>query len=321
MLGNSIIKRLFFAAIFFVSYSGYSQKNPSELGLVLDNDLYVSTVSDRYYTNGFEIFYKYLGQKQTEKIHKRINEFRIGQYIYNPYNIRAADIKRNDRPFAGYLFGSYGMHTFYQNESVLKLDFQAGFVGPNAFGQEMQEFFHNTFGYVAVEGWEHQIKNALALQLNASYSHKILNSLSSPYNDFHASAEVKAGTVNSGISIGILSRLSLKPLLPMFQSNMHHASIDKDKDAFGKQNEFYLFLAPHLNYQLYDATIQGSMFSDNSPVTYDVVPFRFNAEAGLKYRKGKWDLAYVFVYRGKEPKNDGVKGFVYGSITFGYFLQ
>ncbi len=320
MSGNSITKmRLPFILLFF-GFVGYCQKSPAELGLVLDNDLYVSTVSDRYYTNGFEIFYRYLGKKQTEKINKRIHDFRIGQYIYNPYNIRASEIFRNDRPFAGYLFGNYGMHTFYQNQSVLKLDFQAGYVGPNAFGREMQEFFHNTFGYIAVEGWEHQIRNALALQLNASYSHKILNKLSSTYHDFHASADVKAGTVNSGISIGVLSRLSLKPLLPVYQSNLYQASIDRDKDAFRKQSEFYLFLVPHLNYQLYDATIQGSMFSDNSPVTYDVMPFRFNAEAGLKYRKGKWDLSYVFVYRGKELKRDGVKGFIYGSITLGYFL-
>lgn len=320
MWGNSTTKmRLLFFLLFF-TLLGYSQKNPAEFGLVLDNDLYVSTVSDRYYTNGFEIFYRYLGKKQTEKVNKRINEFRIGQYIYNPYNIRASEIFRNDRPFAGYLFASYGMHTFYQSQSVLKLDFQAGYVGPNAFGREMQEFFHNSFGYIAVEGWEHQIRNALALQLNASYSHKILPGLSSNYHDFHASADVKAGTVNSGISIGVLSRLSLKPLLPVYQSNLYQASIDKDKDAFQKQSEFYLFLAPHFNYQLYDATIQGSMFSDNSPVTYAVMPFRFNAEAGLKFRKGKWDLSYVFVYRGKELKRDDVKGFIYGSITLGYFL-
>ncbi|AWA29319.1 DUF2219 domain-containing protein [Flavobacterium magnum] len=316
---NSIIKSLL-VPVLFIPIFEYGQKSPAEIGLVLDNDLYVSTVSDRYYTNGFEIFYRYPAKKQTATIRKSINDFRIGQYIYNPYNIRAAEISRNDRPFAGYLFGSYGRHIFFENESVLKLDFQAGYVGPNAFGRDMQEFFHNTFGYVAVEGWEHQIRNALALQLNGSYTYKILNKLSSPYHDLYASAEVKAGTVNAGLSIGILSRLSLRPLLPMHQSNMYHASVDRDRDAFDRQQEFYLFLAPHLNYQLYDATIQGSMFADNSPVTFQVVPFRFNAEAGLKYRKGRWDLAYIFVYRGKEPKNDGVKGFIYGSITLGYFL-
>ncbi|OYU79875.1 MAG: hypothetical protein CFE23_12175 [Flavobacterium sp. BFFFF1] len=309
-----------FLFLIFFAIIGVGQTRPAEIGLVLDNDLYVSTVSDRYYTNGFEIFYKYLNKTQPEMVAKRISEFRLGQYIYNPYNIVASDIARNDRPFAGYLFGSFGVHTFYKNESVLKLDFQAGYVGPNAFGREMQEFFHNSFGYIAVQGWELQIKNALALQVNATYSHKIANAISSSFNDFHASAEVKAGTVNTNISLGLTSRLSLKPLLPIYDSNLYHAALNNDKSVFKNQSEYFLFLSPHVQYQLYDATIQGSLFNDNSPVTYAVQPFRFNAEAGLKYRKGKWDLSYVFVYRGKEVMRDGVKGFIYGSITLGYFL-
>jgi hypothetical protein len=32
-------------------------------------------------------------------------------------------------------------------------------------------------------------------------------------------------------------------------------------------------------------TTQGSLFNDNSAVTFDLIPIRFNGEVGFKYRK------------------------------------
>jgi hypothetical protein len=55
--------------------------------------------------------------------------------------------------------------------------------------------------------------------------------------------------------------------------------------AGSSESEFYFYIAPSINYQLYDATIQGSLFSNRSPITFSLVPYRFNGEAGFKYRK------------------------------------
>mgnify|MGYP003463255755 len=42
--------------VFFLimSLTAFAQKHAAEVGLILDNDLYTSTVNDKYYTNGFE---------------------------------------------------------------------------------------------------------------------------------------------------------------------------------------------------------------------------------------------------------------------------
>lgn len=298
-----------------------AQKRASEIGVVLDNDLYTSTVNDKYYTNGFEIYYRYLNKNSNPEVNKSVSEFRIGQYIYNPYTINANNIAKNDRPFAGYIFGRFGLHRYYQNESVVKLNFQLGYVGPNAFGEELQKLFHKSFGYKKVRGWQHQIENALAVQTNLFYSKKLFPSLKSENIDFHAVADVNAGTVLDGISVGFLSRISLKKLLPVYNSNLYDAALNSDSQFYKQESEFYFYIAPYLNYRLYDATIQGSMFNDNSPVTFALMPFRFNGEAGLKYRKNKLDLSYSFIYRGKEAKNDLIKGYFYGSIGIGYFLN
>lgn len=305
--------------VLLASYSVSAQKRPAEIGIVFDNDLYVSTVNDKYYTNGFEFFYRYLISNENEKISKKIVEFRLGQYIYNPQTIRAADINKNDRPFAGYLFGEVGLNTFYQNESVLKVSGQLGYVGPNAFGEEVQRGFHDLFGYRNVYGWEHQIKNAFAVQANVFYSIKLFPKKES-YVDVQLQAEASVGTIFNSLTVGPVARFSLKKLLPVYNSNLYDGSLRADKN-YKEESEFYFYASPKINYQVYDATIQGSMFNDNSPVTFPIEPFRFNAEAGLKFRKNHLNLSYSFVYRGREAKNRVIEGYFYGSIGVGYLLN
>lgn len=302
-----------------VSCTVLAQKKPTEIGIVFDNDLYVSTVNDKYYTNGFEFFYRYLTDSKNEKANKKIIEFRLGQYIYNPQTIRADNYFKNDRPFAGYLFGEAGLNTFYQNQSVLKINGQIGYVGPNAFGEEVQEVFHETFGYKKVSGWQYQIKNAFAVQANVFYSVKLFPRKES-HVDVQLQAEASVGTIFNSIATGPVARLSLKKLVPVYNSNLYDGSLRADRN-YKEESEFYLYVSPKLNYQAYDATIQGSIFNDNSPVTFPLEPFRFNADAGLKYRKNHWNLSYSFMWRGREAKNRVIQGYYYGSIGVGYLLD
>lgn len=312
-------KKTFSIALLFVSVVVFAQKNPAEVGIVFENDLYTSSVNDKYYTNGFEFFYRYLVQNDNEKVNKKMIEFRLGQHIFNPQTIRAADIFKNDRPFAGYLFGEIGYSTFYQNQSVLKLMGQLGYVGPNALGEEMQRSFHDVFGYRNVYGWEYQIKNALAIQANVFYSVKIAPKKESQI-DLQVQAKANVGTIFNSITVGPLARFSLKKLLPVYTSNLYDGSLRSDKN-YEEESEFYFYISPKLNYQAYDATIQGSMFNNSSPVTFPLESFRFNGEAGLKFRKNQWNLSYAFVYRGREAKNRVIQGYFFGSIGIGYLLD
>ena len=151
----------------------FGQNKMNEIGLITDNDLYTSSKNDKYYTNGLEFFYRFLVKNDQEAINKKVLEFRIGQYIYNPRTIKANDAKLNDRPFAGYLFAEAGRTSFYQNESVFKVAVQFGFIGVNSFAEEMQKEFHAIFNYKSVQGWQYQIKNAVALQTNFLFSKKL----------------------------------------------------------------------------------------------------------------------------------------------------
>ncbi|WP_370029702.1 lipid A deacylase LpxR family protein [Flavobacterium sp. 28YEA47A] len=297
-----------------------AQQRNGEIGLIIDNDLFTSTVNDQYYTNGIEIFYRYLNRNEDPKINKKTTEFRIGQYIYNPHTVEAKLISKHDRPFAGYLFAEAGIAKFYQNESVLKFGTQLGVIGPNSQAEGFQKLFHKAFGYKDVEGWNYQIHNGVAVQGSLFYSKK-LGPKQTGKIDYHIQGEANLGSVFTGITIGPLARISLKKtLLPIYDSGLYGASLNADKAKYKEQSEFYFYINPNLNVQVYDATIQGRLFNDNSPVTYNLIPLRFNGEAGFRYRKNHWNLHYLFVFRSKELRNDRMENYFYGSIGATYLL-
>ena len=318
-MGN---RNAFFALFLLTTILGFGQSKTKEFGFITDNDLYTSSKNDMYYTNGLELFFRYLSKNENEKINKKITEFRVGQYIYNPRFINKEAVLKNDRPFTGYLFAEAGRSFFYQSESVLKTDFQLGYMGPNAFGRETQESFHHVIGYKKVYGWENQLHNALAVQAHVMYSKKLFPSKHNDFVDLHFQSEANLGTIFDGVSTGFLSRIGFKKLLPVYDSNLHDASVSSQPQF--NVREFYFYAMPSVNYQFYDATIEGSMFSNTSPVTFELEPLRFNAEFGLKYRHNNFNISYSFLYRGRElkdPETNTNSGYFYGSIRLGFLIK
>lgn len=295
-----------------------AQRFPAEIGVVSDNDLYVSTVSDKYYTAGFEFFYRFITPASTADV-KKIWDFRIGQYIFNPRTRKANDPAVIDRPFAGYLFAEAGKGYFRPNR-VLKWNAQLGIVGPSSFAEETQKAIHFLGGYKKVRGWQHQIHDTFAAQLGLSYAASVLKPGKA---DLNFQGEVNAGTVLVNARVGLLSRFSLKgALLSLQESNLYGGALSSDPGFYKGRREFYFYISPNLKYVGYDATIQGSMFNDDSPVTYGVRPLLFSGEAGFKYRRNRWSVSYSFIYHNKEVKDSPANyGHYYGSVVISRFLE
>lgn len=310
-----LCKKALLVIAIMISILAFGQQKNTEIGITTDNDLYTSSRNDKYYTNGLEVFYRFLSKNKKKEVNKGITEIRIGQYIYTPRFLNSPRKEIMDRPFAGYLFGEIGKNIFYRNESVFKIDLQIGVVGPNSFAKETQKSFHDLVGYKVVRGWEYQIKSTLAVQSHFLFSKNIFSKKNNKIVDFHFQSEANLGTIFTGGSAGFMTRIGFLKLIPMYDSNFYGGSIRS------KAKEFYFYIAPSINYQLYDATIEGSLFNNNSPVTYGLVPFRFNGEAGLKYRRNNLNLAYSFVYRGKEVRNKDNKGYFYGSISVSFLFK
>lgn len=165
-----------FLVLFLGTFSVlYSQKKlRKEFSIKTDNDLYISYSKDRYYTSGVFLSYRALGKNTTKRLEKKILEWEIGHQMYTPFRAVVTDISMHDRPFASYLYGSFGIQRVYTNNQILNTSIQIGMIGPAAFGKELQDAIHDIYNFDKAVGWKHQIKNAFGLNLQASYQKLIV---------------------------------------------------------------------------------------------------------------------------------------------------
>lgn len=297
------MRSLFTSVLFsFICLTGFAQSFKNEFGFKTENDAYLATLNDRYYTNGLFIYYRRAidPAKFSEKIEKKTYEISVGQKMYTPYWGQVAKKEDQDRPFAGYLYAGGAYSVFFKNESVLKTSVEIGTVGPNSLAQDAQRFLHKTVGFYTPAGWDYQIKNELTLNLAANYS-KLLIRSNDQVVDLSGQGYANLGTTFSGAGASVLFRAG--KLNQLFNSAYHNAVIGNAKTKSLNESEFFFYARPQLNFVAYDATIQGSLFNDISPVTFGVKPIVFEQQFGVNYSSRRFTVDFNIIFKTKEVKS------------------
>ena len=306
----------------FISFCIVSQQKFSkEFSFVTDNDLYVSFDRDRYYTSGIFLNYRYLAKNNNKNLEKRIIEWQIGHQMYTPNNPTFIRIDMQDRPFAAYLYSSFGIKKVYKNNVILNTKLQLGIIGPEALGQNLQRFIHNIYGYKEPVGWKYQIKRALGLNLGTEYIYFLGKNKSNTF-DVSWIGKGNLGTVHTDFSTGFNFRIGLIPLQGIDNSIGFNTNLNDDSTKDKRAIESFFYLKPMLRYTLYDATIQGSFLNTSSPVIKELVPFVFDVEVGFKFTLNRYNFGYIFNYN--TSKSKGLRytyGNKYGSIIMSYVLH
>ena len=316
------MKYFIFTLLLFVSSITISQEKFSEeISFITDNDLYVSTVRDRYYTSGIFLAYRYLSNNKKESLEKRILEWKLGHEMYTPNKAVVYNINQHDRPFAGYLYGSFGISRVYKKPQILNTSIQIGAIGSNSYAEELQEFIHDIYGFNKAVGWEYQIKNAFALNFNAEYLKTILNTERNLF-DITWTNELNLGTVYTNLSTGINARIGFKPLQKISNSIAFNTSLNNEQNNSFREVESFLYIKPMLRYAIYDATLQGSFLNNTSLVTKELVPIVLDIELGLKFTVNRFNFGYTFIYNTNKSKDlRYTYGHKYGSIIINYLLR
>lgn len=304
----------FTIGIFLFGVQASAQQYKHEVGFQSDNDSYLAQGSDRYYTNGLFLNYRFATKNAAHHsgLKKKIVEISAGQMIFNPRSGYRPEPATQDRPFAGYLYVGAAMSWFHTEEHMLKAAVQVGTTGPNALAQDGQELLHETFGFYEPAGWEYQIGNEAAVNASVQYV-RLLQRAENAKTDFSFEGYVNAGTTFSGAGAGILFRAG--NIEQLFNSASYDARIGNDGAA--PKHELFFYAKPQLNFVAYDATVQGSLFSDNSPVTYGVKPFVFAQQFGVNYSTGRLSLDFNVIFKTKEIKSTA-SAHQFGSITANY---
>ncbi|WP_158838251.1 lipid A deacylase LpxR family protein [Polaribacter sp. L3A8] len=312
---------IFILVVFVSAYTIAQEKFSKEISLITDNDLYVSAIRDRYYTSGVFLTYRYLSNKKNESLEKRIFEWQVGQEMYTPFKATVDNVNNHDRPFAGYLYGGFKIKSVYKNNQILTTSAQIGVLGSNSYAQELQEFIHDIYGFKKAIGWEYQIKNAFALNFNAEYLKTIIQTNTNNL-DVAWVNELNAGTVYTNIATGFYSRIGLKPLQNLTNSIAFNTNLNNQQTTTYREVESFFFVKPMLRYALYDATLQGSFFNDESPITKSLMPLVFDIELGLKFTVNRLNFGYSFNYNTSKSKDLRYNyGHRYGSVIINYLLH
>lgn len=132
-----------------------------------------------------------------------------GSAYYEPRSFALTTPIADQRPYAGYLYGSALINAEADNQlTSWRLD--SGVIGPAAQGEETTRFFHNAFSGYTQRGWDNQITNRFAI--NASIERRWRNLI--PVSDF-VSADIspalglELGNVTTAANAGLMLRLGL----------------------------------------------------------------------------------------------------------------
>jgi len=312
------MKKIFFLiSICCISPLFSQQKLSKEVSFVNDNDLYSSKEKDQYYSNGMFATFRYLSSSENKFV-KKIYEFQIGHEIYTPFKSTVLSPSQHDRPFAAHLFGSFGVSRVYESDKIFKTQLLLGIVGEDAMGRELQEFIHDIYNFRAPIGWRYQIRNMLSLNFNATYI-KSLGTSKNQITDINFLAKANVGTVFNEISSGFKGRIGFKPLQPIQNSIGFNTNLNNENTSYVREIESFLYYQVELGLLAYDATIQGSLFNDKSPITFTPNTFRFDAEVGYRFTSNRWNFGYALHFMSNESNQvRNNRGHFYGRIFIGY---
>lgn len=307
----------FFFLLLLQSFSGRTQSYRNEFGLTSDNDSYLGQGSDKYYTNGLFLNFRHAADQQHLKVglEKKIYTFSLGQQMFNPYSGYAPDPAKQDRPFAGYLFAEAGLQLLYSNERILKTSVQIGTTGKNSLAEAGQKLLHRTFGFYDTGGWDQQIRSELAINAAVQYT-QLLTRFAAEAVDVSLESYANLGTTFSGAGAGLLFRTG--KINQLFNTAYTHAVIsNQPKTKALVKQEIFFYARPLLNFVAYDATIQGSLFNNNSPVTFGTKPVVFSQLLGVNYSSQRFSADYSVTFKTREVKSTA-PAHQFGTISLAY---
>ena len=275
--------------------------NNKSVSIKLDNDTYYLT--DYYYTYGLEIelFLPVFNRTPLTLIFPKVSKnsnlitsIAIAQRLYTPKNIRDTLVQFNDRPFAATLEIDHTMLS-YDNESGVEFlsTVQIGVMGPIAGGEKFHQKIHDWIKSPDPKGWDYQIANDIILNYDFFVNYPLIYT---PSCKLATTGRIRGGTLFDDIGIGL-----------NFAAGKNQFELKGDpkvsKIERNKKLKFFFSTDAFLKLVLYNATLQGGIFSNNDPyvlVYSEISTFVFSANATFGLLWHGVSLSYTHNFLTKE---------------------
>ncbi|MCF0042926.1 lipid A deacylase LpxR family protein [Dyadobacter fanqingshengii] len=223
-----------------------------------DNDFFAK--SDYYYTQGysFELITPGLRKNPLNKLLLRTGRsmqygLAFEHYGFTPTSISSDAILYNDRPFAGcIMLKSFRISVDTLKKTRLVAILSTGMIGPVAFAGKMQTKIHEWTGDRDPRGWQNQIKNDLIINYAVQFQKQVFNYKN--HVALNTETQMQMGTLTNKAQAGLTVRLG------KFYSPFDNAPV-----KLTRKLQCYIYNQPLIGFNAYDATLQGGLFSTNSP--------------------------------------------------------
>ncbi len=224
-------------------------------------------ISDRAYSNGTRLEYFFTPGKTNFFLHKLMpkagqgsqDSYGIGvmQVMITPKDLRRYSFVANDYRYAGALFLLHSLHSTNESKQFnLQSEWILGVMGPPAMAKETQVFLHKLVDFVRPRGWDNQLPTDLLLNYNLAMEKGFpLNNRSV---EFIGGGKVFLGTMLNGASI--YTQLRVGKMHPYFKK---YTGQFTSGSGSAKRLQYYLTIRPAADYILYNALIEGGLFSKN----------------------------------------------------------
>ncbi len=289
-----------------------------------ENDLFAGT--DRHYTSGLRLswlspegddIWEALGivqgvlQTVAQDYERDRTRFgwALGQDIYTPEDRFRTDLITDDRPYAGWLYGALSLHTVTEDDAdnsrkvSESVELALGVVGPEALGEESQDFIHHLRLIEVFHGWDNELKTEPGLML--SYERKWRFRDPVPHGDryeadFIPRVGATLGNVRTQAGLGAAVRFGYN--LPrdfgppgLIHGSQPLSSLDsRPKGPFS----IYAFLTGDGRFVAHNIFLDGNTFRSGHSV--DKKRWVADLTAGVAIVYDRFTIAYTNAYRSKE---------------------
>jgi lipid A 3-O-deacylase len=296
------------------------------LTITFENDWFLDT--DRHYTNGVR-FSWLSGIDSTPKwaltaIQKvplfpiaatfRTN-IAIGQNMYTSQDITIADPPPDERPYAGWTYGSIGLIAA-TGRQFDEIKLTLGVVGPLSMAEQTQELFHRNSGSSLPRGWDTQLGNepGIVLAYQRIWRGAFSRSFGKDFG-FEVSPHLGGalGNIHTYANIGLMMRFGMHLPIdygpPTIEPNLPGSEYFIYSGTFG----WYVFFGVGGRAVARNIFLDGNTFSDSRSVSKKILVGDLQYGIAITWRRMR--LSYANVLRTKEfdsqEESDG-----FGSISF-----
>ena len=320
-------------AVFFSAGALNAAHAFNALSFTVENDMYFS---DRYYTNGLALNYttdgegfptSYLQFRVLDLISspdaQRYQSIGGGQKMFVPQSIEQVNPPAWDRPYAGFLYASFGAHTAARN-TLNSFALTFGMTGPASLAEDTQKFWHRLLDCTKPMGWDNQIANEFGFIVSYNRAQRFLRTDvgAGMSADFVGVAGLDAGNVLVRGTFGGVARCGY---------NLPYNFLPKRIDYSGGEDvafadaadsggfNAYFYAGAFARFVGYDITLNGNAFSSSSPsVTPEWCVGDFLA--GISVGWPSWEFGLCVSTRTADFKTQGIRHHTYWSASVKYLF-